>query len=208
MWRPDGEVTLNAIFDATWRTQALACEVQAIGRLAEAAVPPLYAFCLYRVGRNRHVCEEVVQETLVDALRKLRQYDPDRSHNDIFPWLMGLARNAIQRAMAKERASVSLEALWSRMDRELLQIYARLDSAPYGEELLQREETRDMVNITMSQLPAHYRQALEAKYVQGRSVQEIATDASTSEKAIESLLTRAREAFRVTFTALATNLGV
>jgi RNA polymerase sigma-70 factor, ECF subfamily len=199
---------LNATFDSTWHAQALGSEPQAIGRLADAALPSLYSFCLYRVGRNRHLCEEVVQETLVDAMRKLQQYDPERSHNDIFPWLMGLARNVIQRALAKEKSAVSLEALWSRLDRELLQVYARLDSAPFGEELLERQETRDMVNITMSQLPVHYRQALEAKYVHGRSVRDIAEDAGASEKSVESLLTRAREAFRVTFTALAQNLAV
>jgi RNA polymerase sigma factor (sigma-70 family) len=69
--------------------------------------------------------------------------------------------------------------------------------------LLGREETREMVNVTMSQLPPHYRQALEAKYVLGRSVREIAEALKTTEKAIESQLTRAREAFRVTFRALA-----
>ncbi len=199
---------MNTVFDSTWRTQALGGQADAIGRLADAALSPLYAFCLYRVGRNRHLCEEVVQQTLLDAMDKLKQYDPVRSHNDIFPWLMGLARNVIQRALAKEKSAVSLEALWSRMDRELLQVYARLDSAPFGEELLQRQETCDMVNITMSQLPAHYRQALEAKYVQGQSVRDIARAASTTEKAIESLLTRARQAFQVTFTSLAQNLGV
>jgi RNA polymerase sigma-70 factor, ECF subfamily len=199
---------LNTTFDASWRVQALASDPQAISRLADAALPSLYPFCFYRVGRNRHVCEEVVQETLVDALRKLEQYDPARSQNDIFPWLMGLARNVIQRALAKEKSAVSLEALWARMDRELLQVYARLDSTRFGEELLARQETRDMVNITMSQLPVHYREALEAKYVHGRSVRDIAQDAGASEKSIESLLTRAREAFRVTFTALAQNLAV
>jgi len=36
----------------------------------------------------------------------------------------------------------------------------------------------------------------------------MARHAATSEKSVESLLTRAREAFRATFTALAKNLDV
>jgi RNA polymerase sigma-70 factor, ECF subfamily len=199
---------LGKNFDDDWRSRALMGDPGAIDRLAEEGVAGLYAFCLYRVGRNRHVCEEVVQETLVEAMRRLEDYDPGRSGGEIFPWLMGLARNVIQRALAKEKSAVSLEALWARMDRELLTVFARLDSAPFEEELLQREETREMVNMTMSQLPGHYREALEAKYVKGRSVREMAAGAATTEKAMESLLTRAREAFRVTFLALARNLAL
>jgi DNA-directed RNA polymerase specialized sigma24 family protein len=56
-------------------------------------------------------------------------------------------------------------------------------------------------------LPQHYREALEAKYVSRRSVREIAAASSASEKSIESLLTRARQAFRETFLALARNLN-
>jgi len=197
----------NNDFGSQWQRSAISGDRDAVGRLADVALPSLYSFCLYRVGRNRHLCEEVVQETMCDAIRKLEQYDPARSGNDIFPWLMGLARNAIQKALAKEKSATSLEALWSRMDRQLLQLYAALDSQPFADELLEREETRDMVNITMSQLPVHYRDALEAKYVHGRSVRDMAAEARSSEKAVESLLTRAREAFRATFTTLAENLA-
>ena len=199
---------MSKSFDEMWRRRALAGDPEAIEQLAEAAVPGLYAFCLYRVGRNRHLCEEVVQEALVEAMRKLKEYEPGRCEGDIFPWLMGLARNVIQRVLAKEKSAVSLEALWARMDRELLDVFARLDSAPFADELLQREETREMVNMTMSQLPGHYREVLAAKYVEGRSVRDMAAGSATSEKAVESMLTRAREAFRVTFLALTKNLGV
>ncbi|MCY2954954.1 MAG: sigma-70 family RNA polymerase sigma factor [Planctomycetota bacterium] len=195
-------------FDTAWRKRAIGGERAAIQMLADAALTPLYVFCLYRVGRNRHLCEEVVQETLVQAIRDIGQYDPARSDNSIFGWLTGLARNHIHRVLARENASVSLEALWARMDRELLDVYAKLESEPFSDEVLQREETREMVNVTMSQLPVHYRDALEAKYVAGRSVREIAAASRMSEKAAESLLTRAREAFRATFVALARNLNV
>lgn len=196
------------IFDAAWRTRALRGEPAAVAALADGMLAPLYRFCLYRVGRNPHLCEEVVQETLLRALRNLRQYDPPRAQGNIFPWLTGLARNEIHRVLAREKASVSLESLWARMDRELLDLYARLDSEPFGEELLLREETRELVNATMAQLPPHYREALEAKYVSGKSVRAMAESGRTTEKAVESQLTRARKAFRATFLALTRNLGV
>jgi len=199
---------LGAIFDAAWRKRALAGNAAAVQALADAALVPLYAFCLYRVGRNRHLCEEVVQETLLRGLRDLAKYDPQRGNNDIFAWLTGLARNEIHRVLGRQRGNVSLETLWAKVDSELLAVFARLDSEPFGDELLQREETRELVNATMAQLPPHYRAALEAKYVGGKSVRDLASQWGASEKAVESQLTRARKAFRATFLALSRNLAV
>jgi RNA polymerase sigma-70 factor (ECF subfamily) len=199
---------VKATYDSAWRKRALAGNAAAVTALADEAIAPLYSFCLYRVGRRTDLCEEVVQETLVQAIRELNKYDPVRSGGNIWGWLTGLARNHVQRVLGREQGSVSLEELWARMDRELLEVYARLDSEPFGSELLEREETREMVNMTMSQLPPHYREALEAKYVRGRSVREIASAGKMSEKAAESMLTRAREAFRATFVALGRNLNL
>ena len=58
--------------------------------LATAALTPLYRFCFYRVGGARHLCEEVVQETLVRAICELDLYQPGRADANIFPWLTGL----------------------------------------------------------------------------------------------------------------------
>lgn len=176
--------------------------------LAEAVLEPLYRFCLYRLGRDEHLCEDVVQETLLRAIGQIDQYDPGRSGGNIFPWLTGLARNEIRRALAGRNAAASLEALWSKMDRELLSLYAKLESEPFADELLRRAETQEMVNAAVSQLPPHYGRALEAKYVLGWSVRQIAQAWKLSEKAVESLLSRAREAFRTAFLALAQNLNV
>src|SRR5262245_28578473 len=120
-WEGQG---LQPIFDASWRGRALRGEPDAVRLLADAALGPLYRFCLYRLARNRHLCEEVVQETLVRALRDLENYDPGRSGNNIFPWLSGLARNEIHRVLNRENAGVSLDAMWARMDRELLAVFA------------------------------------------------------------------------------------
>jgi RNA polymerase sigma-70 factor, ECF subfamily len=198
---------LQPIFDSSWRQRAVDGHADAVVALAHASIEPLYRFCFHRIGRNQHLCEEIVQETLLRAIRDLDQYQPDRADNNIFPWLTGLARNEIRRVIAREKATVSLETLWDKMDRDLLALYERLDAEPFSDDVLRREETREMVGATMSQLPVHYREALEAKYVLGKSVRDIATTMRVSEKAVESQLTRARKAFRATFLALTRNLG-
>jgi RNA polymerase sigma factor (sigma-70 family) len=198
---------VNTSFDASWHKQALAGKPAAVDALAGAMLEPLYRFCLYRVGCDRHLCEDVVQETLVEAIGQLGQYDPARSAGDIFPWLTGLARNHVRRALAGRNAA-SLEALWLKMDKEILGLCARLEGENLSDEVLARQETRQLVNAAMSQLPPQYGKALEAKYLLGRSVREIAQAWRTSEKAVESQLSRARKAFKDVFLGLTKNLSV
>lgn len=197
---------MQSIFDEAWCQKALQGEQAAVQTLTQQVLQPLYSFCLYRVGKNRHWCEEVVQETMLRALRDLRNYDPHRALNNIFPWLAGLARNEIQRVLLREKATASMQSLWASVDAELLGLYAKLDEEPFSNELLEREETRDLVNATMAQLPDHYRETLEDKYVHGQSQREMAERRRLSEKALESQLTRARQAFRATFSALSRHL--
>lgn len=198
---------MPTIFDAAWRQRALRGDAESVRLLAEAVLQPLYAFCFYRVGGDRHRCEEVVQETLVRALRQLERYDPARSGDNIFPWLTGLARNEIRRSLNEQPHSISLEAVWARIDRELLPLYERLEAEPLEDELLRREETCELVNATLSQLPPRYREVLEAKYIRGLSVRALAALWCSTEKAVESQLSRARKAFRTTFLTLARNFG-
>jgi RNA polymerase sigma-70 factor (ECF subfamily) len=190
-------------FDHVWHRAALAGDPAAIEALANSALEPLYRFCFYRLGSNADLAEEVVQETLLRAIRELDKYDPARSGGNIFTWLKGLARNEIRGTLGREKAAVSLQTQWDKLDDELRGVYSRLESAPLADEVLDRDQTREMVNATMAQLPPHYREALEAKYVLGQTVRDMAAAWQVSEKAVESQLTRARQAFRATFVALA-----
>lgn len=153
---------MQGAFDAAWHRRALEGEAEAVGRLS-GVLSPLYRFCLYRLGRSRDLCEEVVQETLLRSLHELDRYEPERGQGNILPWLTGLARNEIQRVLARQRAGASWESLWARIDRDLQTAYAALDRQPLAEEVLQREETREMVNVAMSQLPARYNAAAKTK---------------------------------------------
>jgi RNA polymerase sigma-70 factor (ECF subfamily) len=194
-------------FDADWRQRALDGDEDAVRLLADFALGPLYRFCLHRIGGDRHLCEEVVQETLLRALRALEDYDPLRSGGRVFPWLTGLARNEIRRTLARERHSPHWRAIWTKVDNNLLSELARIDGGPFSEAALEREETGRLVRAALDQLPPHYRETLEAKYLDSRSVRDIAADRAVSEKTVESLLTRARQAFRAVFLALADGLG-
>jgi DNA-directed RNA polymerase specialized sigma24 family protein len=51
-------------------------------------------------------------------------------------------------------------------------------------------------------MPPRYQTALRKKYLEDRPVMAIAEELSMTEKAVEGLLSRAREAFRNTFKAI------
>ena len=65
-------------------------------------------------------------------------------------------------------------------------------------------ETRRLVQSVLDSLPARYGDVLEWKYVEGRSVEEIGVRLGIGHTAAQSILARARAAFR---DALDTVLG-
>src|SRR4029450_3460627 len=71
------------------------------------------------------------------------------------------------------------------------------------ERALDRLEVRRLVHATLDHLPPRYGDALEWKYLEGLPVEEIARRLGVGYKAAESLLTRARQAFREGFSTLA-----
>src|SRR5207302_958206 len=61
---------------------------------------------------------------------------------------------------------------------------------------LEQREQAERIARALADLPERYEAVLRAKYLDGRSVAEIAAAWDETPKAVESLLTRAREAFR------------
>ena len=110
-------------FDAAWKLRACAGDEQAVHELIDASLEPLFRFSFYRVGRNRHLCEEVVQDTILRAIAELPSYNPERSANDVFPWMAGFGATKSVDALLREPASCSLETLWARMDQDLRTIF-------------------------------------------------------------------------------------
>lgn len=172
-------------------------------RLYEEHVDGLYAFVFYRVGRDPTLAEDVVQETFLLALDQAASYDPDRG--SIRAWLCTLSRNVIRKHRSPQLQELS--ATWERIDGELGKVLASLADTPLTDEVLAREETRDLVNMTIANLPESYRSVLERKYVAGASLARLAQELAVTEEAAKSLLARARRAFRETFLSLSRTLA-
>lgn len=163
----------------------------------------LYEFVHYRVGGDRQTAEDVVQDTFLTALGKLDEFDGRAA---LHTWLCGIAKNRIrnERRRSKPRA---LEDVLAEADPEIDAILADIERTPLPEWVLEKRETRELVGATLGSLPPDYVRALLEKYVEGRSVRDLALELGRGAKATESLLFRARAAFARVFTLLADKRG-
>ena len=163
----------------------------------------LYEFVHYRVGGNRALAEDVVQDTMLVALERLAAFD---GRSSLHTWLCGIAKNKI-RAHRRKRRPVLVEDLLEEADPEIDAILAAVDREPLPEWVLERQETQELVGATLSSLPPDYREVLVDKYLEGLSVNEIAARRGKGAKAAESRLQRARVAFGRVFSLLASKRG-
>lgn len=154
----------------------------------------VYTFAYYRVGKNADDAAEVVQDTFLQALQQFNEYDPSRG--SMLAWLTCLSRNAIKKALGRRGRSVSYEQVWREIDQQLLGAFHLIATCPLPEQLLQRKETAELVQMTLANIPGNYRDVLMEHYCRNRGVKELAAAMELSEGAVKALLFRAREAFR------------
>ncbi len=76
------------------------------------------------------------------------------------------------------------------------------DDSNRPDRIADRADLLNVVHAALDRLPAHYGNALEWKYIDGLSVVEIGQRLTLNPTATQSLLARARIAFRDAFTAL------
>lgn len=178
----------------------LAGDERAFDEFFEKYFPGLYRFAMARMDHDADGAEEVVQATLCAALSKLDTY---RGEAALFTWLCTFCRHEISayfKRIHREPPTVDLAEEIPEVAAALESLWVLTGEGP--EESLRRREIERLVHVTLDHLPARYANALEWKYAEGLPVREIASRLGVSPKAAESLLTRAREAFRDGFSTL------
>lgn len=189
--------------DLRLRERVLQGDAAAAQAFFERHVEALYEFVHYRVGGDRTLAEDVVQDTLLVALERLGAFD---GRSSLHTWLCGIAKNKI-RSQRRKRRPVLIEDVLAQADPAIDALLAEIDRTPLPEWVLERQETQELVGATLSSLPPDYRAALVDKYMEGLSVQEIARRQGKGAKAAESVLHRARLAFVRVFQLLAKTRG-
>ncbi len=160
----------------------------------------VYRFALPRLNGDPDATQEVVQATLVKAIRQLPQF---RGEAALFTWVCQICRNEVVdwlRAHARQAERTVLV----EDSAELRAVFEGI-AAPAEEEPARQysaAEVRRLVQGVLDQLPAGYGDALEWKYIDGLSVDEIGARLGITTVAAQSLLARARPAFRAALEAV------
>jgi RNA polymerase sigma-70 factor (ECF subfamily) len=184
--------------DKTLVHRLLAGNEEAFALFFSANFDRLYRFALTRTDGDADAAEEAVQKTLIVGLRKLHTF---RGEAALFTWLCAICRHEISAwRLAKGRQA---EFLLSEDAPEVRdQLAAIAMEAMQPDEAFARNETARLVQVALDLLPGAYSDLLEWKYIYGLTVAEISERSKTGPKAVESMLARARKAFREVFAVL------
>jgi len=182
----------------------LAHDQQAFHAFFDGYFPRLYRFARARLGDDPEGTKEIVHVTLSKALRKLGSY---RGEAAFFTWLCTICRNEISdhlERVARDRKHVVLTEDMPDVRAAVEALTAPESDEPEFE--FRRLETTRLIQVALDQLPTHYGNALEWKYVYGFSVEEIAGKLGVGPDAAQSLLARAKRAFQEVYAALTHDL--
>jgi RNA polymerase sigma-70 factor (ECF subfamily) len=149
-------------------------------------IPRIYRMFMRR-WPNPSLAEELVQKTVFDAVKGRASHDPARGNFD--NWFMAIARNNFASEMRQRAARPS-------MDGDIAGYLEAIDSEPLPDEVLEKKETAHIVRAAMDKLESKEQDVLRGKYIDDLSARAIAQKMQITEKAVHSLLYRARNSLR------------
>jgi RNA polymerase sigma-70 factor (ECF subfamily) len=168
-------------------------EQRAFDQFFDAYAARLGAFAARRSSLDAAALEDVVQVTMINAMRGLASF---RGGSALFTWLCQICRNHladVRRKTERQPKVQSLEQLEATKPAgtvvELTDFRDPLDECA-------DDSARGAVRRAVNRLPASYSRILELRYGDDLTVPEIARLLQLSESAAESRLVRAKQAFR------------
>lgn len=150
--------------------------------VVDAELGNVFAFILRRCG-DRSLAEDLTADVILRAVRETK-----RARAVVTPaWLTTVARNRlVDHWRSKAREERRLRAAWSNPDPD--------EWADDGTPL-----EPAVVNQVMRALPPAYQAVLSLRYLDDLTVPQVADALGRSVHATESLLARARRAFRMSY---------
>src|SRR5262249_39860586 len=148
----------------------------------------LYPFLRRRLVPRVDMVEDLMQEILLAAWQALPNF---RGEANLRGWVLGIARHKLDDYYRKKLREHELSEESEEDDTVLQQV-----DTPSCEQQLDSVAREQRVQKTLAVLPEAYALALIWQYRDEKSVREMALLTGKTEKAMERLLSRARETFR------------
>ena len=153
----------------------------------------LEAFVARRSQLSRDCLQDVVQISLIKAVRNLHSF---RGECALFTWLCKIGRNELsncRRSAAQRAGHDSVDSMMTVRDA-VMELHAAPEDEP--DALMESKQGRDDVRRILNSLPQRFSLALEYKYGDDLSVEQIGEILGLTTIAAQSILARARVAFR------------
>jgi RNA polymerase sigma-70 factor (ECF subfamily) len=155
--------------------------------------PRLYRFTLTRLNGNNELTKEIVQETMMLALKNMKQY---RGEAALFSWLCQINRSQISLYFKKNKLDKITYHIADNPEVQEIFDNFEEDNCKSPDQLYGNEKLRELISTTLDHLPHGYGDILEWMYLDKLSVNEIADKLNTTAVSVQSRLARAREAFK------------
>jgi RNA polymerase sigma-70 factor (ECF subfamily) len=168
-------------------------EQRAFDLFFEAYAARLVAFAARRSALDPAALEDVVQMTMINAMRGLGGF---RGGSSLFTWLCQICRNHLADARRKAVRQPKVESLDAMTEERPLAKVVQLTDFRDPLDECAADDDRSAVRRAINRLPSHYARILELRFGDELTVPEIARLLQVSESAAESQLVRARQAFR------------
>lgn len=159
--------------------------------------PKLFRFALRRLSQDSAAAEDAAQLTICSALKSLHTY---RGEAALMTWLCTICRRQLSSHARRERNEIAMREDDAEVQAALAALLDSTNHDPLN--AAAAGQVQAAVLAALDYLPGLYADVLELKYVHEFSVEEIGHRIGRSIKATESLLTRARSAFREAFQTL------
>jgi len=155
--------------------------------LYQAFVSEIYRYVFLRTGLDAVLAEDITQDIFIDVYKGMGEFKGLCSNRT---WIFRIAKNKLSDFYRKQyRQKVEFVDIDNPLTEGLS------DSEQDTDKLMESALESQMVCDCLNRIPRHYRIALLLKYVDGKSVKQIAELTDKTSKAVESLLQRAKNAF-------------
>lgn len=149
----------------------------------------LLGFILMKVNGSRDTAEDILSEVYCDAFRYSKTLT--LTHN-VQAWLFRITKSKIvdhYRRARKEKRIITAQSAFTR-EKEARNLLA---NAPEAE--LLKKENQVMLSAAFKRLPELSRDVLRLRYIEEKSMEEIAKRLNKTEKAVENILYRTKKEY-------------
>ena len=162
----------------------------ACGELYDRFAPGVHRFALSRLG-DVQSAEDVVVETMVDAVRDIGRFSPRKS--SLSAWVYGIARRRVMLEIRRRKRLKSVPAEAQISADAIGEVGDRVDMAEGAASRLDARRKVDALKDALSEVEF---EALVLSCVEELSAREVGHAIGRSERAVHSILHRAKKKAR------------